>query len=98
MYKAIQTSSLQFLRLAQNAGRVKGWRKFSSQSSTIQPSNSIPNFGMEAQNEYRVGGFHPVELGDVFSARYRVLRKLGYGRYSTVWLFEDNQYFTVKPP
>ena len=50
---------------------------------------------MEAQTEYRVGGFHPIELGDVLNTRYRVVRKLGYGRYSTVWLVEDNQYFNT---
>jgi hypothetical protein len=32
------------------------------------------------------GGFHPVILGDVVHERYRVIRKLGYGSYATVWL------------
>lgn len=40
---------------------------------------------------YSVGGFHPVQLGDIFEsdiAQYRVLHKLGYGKYATVWLAE----------
>ncbi|CAG8897677.1 unnamed protein product [Penicillium egyptiacum] len=40
---------------------------------------------------YRPGGFHPVHLGDVFNYHYEVLRKLGYGRYSTVWLVKDQR-------
>jgi serine/threonine-protein kinase SRPK3 len=35
---------------------------------------------------YRQGGFHPVYIGDVFNDRYKVLNKIGYGAYSTVWL------------
>ncbi|CAG8020843.1 unnamed protein product [Penicillium nalgiovense] len=40
---------------------------------------------------YQTGGFHPVHLVDVFHCRYEVLRKLGYGRYSTVWLVKDQR-------
>lgn len=42
--------------------------------------------------EYRPGGYHPVELGDVFVNKYRVVRKLGYGAYSTVWLAHDSSW------
>lgn len=42
---------------------------------------------------YRLGGFHPVHFGDTFKdAQYRVIRKLGYGSFSTVWLAVDSQY------
>ncbi|TQV90578.1 Serine/threonine-protein kinase [Cordyceps javanica] len=45
-----------------------------------QQSREEPDF-------YKRGGFHPVSLGDTFdSNRYTILRKLGYGQYSTVWL------------
>ena len=36
--------------------------------------------------DYRPGGYHPVVLGDVFNRQYKVIRKLGEGSYSTVWL------------
>ncbi len=40
--------------------------------------------------DYRPGGYHPVHLGDVFhDGQYKVIRKLGEGSYSTVWLARD---------
>ena len=35
------------------------------------------------------GGYHPVRLGDLFNNRYSILRKLGWGHFSTVWLAWD---------
>ncbi|PQK13443.1 hypothetical protein BB8028_0004g03740 [Beauveria bassiana] len=47
---------------------------------------------LEEPDIYRPGGFHPVSLGDTFNnKRYTVLRKLGYGQYSTVWLARDSK-------
>ncbi|KAF8433380.1 kinase-like domain-containing protein [Terfezia claveryi] len=54
---------------------------------------------MEWIEEYRPGGYHPVHLGDLFNQRYKVLRKLGYGTYSTVWLARDlsgSRYVALK--
>lgn len=45
---------------------------------------------------YRPGGFHPVNLGDTFKdGQYRVIRKLGYGSFSTVWLARDTMSVTT---
>ncbi|KAF8999188.1 kinase-like domain-containing protein [Cyathus striatus] len=44
---------------------------------------------LECANHYYVGGFHPMNIGDTFNNRYRVVNKLGFGAYSTVWLVED---------
>lgn len=42
---------------------------------------------------YTRDGFHPVRPGDVYyEGRYRVIRKLGFGSYSTVWLAEETVY------
>ncbi|KAF2217660.1 hypothetical protein CERZMDRAFT_108335 [Cercospora zeae-maydis SCOH1-5] len=43
----------------------------------------------EDVEEYRLGGFHPVHIGDVFQAKYKVLHKLGAGGFSTTWLARD---------
>ncbi|KAL1962324.1 hypothetical protein VTN77DRAFT_9815 [Rasamsonia byssochlamydoides] len=50
--------------------------------------------------DYRPGKYHPVHLGDTFkNARYKVIRKLGYGSFSTVWLAKDEElhsYVAIK--
>ena len=46
---------------------------------------------VESPHRYRPGGYHPIHLGDVYSQRYRVIHKLGFGTYSTVWLVRDLQ-------
>lgn len=48
-------------------------------------------FLCEWVEDYRPGGYHPVVLGDVFNNRYKVIRKLGEGSYSTVWLARDQK-------
>lgn len=35
------------------------------------------------------GGYYPVQIGDLFHGRYHVVRKLGWGHFSTVWLCWD---------
>ncbi|KAK3182640.1 hypothetical protein K4F52_006090 [Lecanicillium sp. MT-2017a] len=47
--------------------------------------------GVESLEKYRQGGYHPVVVGDLVNKRYRVVDKLGYGGYSTVWLARDIQ-------
>lgn len=36
-----------------------------------------------------VGGYHPVKIGDLYNGKYHVIRKLGWGHFSTVWLCWD---------
>jgi len=43
----------------------------------------------EAPQDYCKGGYHPVKIGDLFHNRYHVIRKLGWGHFSTVWLCWD---------
>lgn len=38
---------------------------------------------------YSPGGYHPVAIGDRLGGHDRLLHKLGYGSYSTVWLARD---------
>ncbi|KAL2810281.1 kinase-like domain-containing protein [Aspergillus granulosus] len=42
--------------------------------------------------DYRPGNYHPVHFGDTLKdSRYRIIRKLGYGSFSTVWLARDQE-------
>jgi serine/threonine-protein kinase SRPK3/serine/threonine-protein kinase SRPK1 len=44
----------------------------------------------EGEDSYCRGGYHRVQEGDLFNGgRYRVVAKLGWGHFSTVWLCED---------
>ncbi|KAG9099148.1 serine/threonine protein kinase, CMGC group [Ceratobasidium sp. UAMH 11750] len=43
----------------------------------------------ESPTEYQPGGYLRVRIADRFVQRYRVVRKLGWGHFSTVWLAHD---------
>jgi hypothetical protein len=43
----------------------------------------------ESIEDYLPGGYHPVHLKDTLKAQYKVIRKLGDGGSSTVWLAFD---------
>ncbi|KAJ4419498.1 hypothetical protein N0V82_004943 [Gnomoniopsis sp. IMI 355080] len=55
--------------------------------------------GVERLELYETGGDHPVVIDDVLQDRYRIVDKLGFGGYSTIWLARDeldNRYVAVK--
>jgi serine/threonine-protein kinase SRPK3 len=50
----------------------------------------------EPLDRYRQGGYHPVVLGEHLKAgRYKVLHKLGWGGYSTVWAARDQRLYKI---
>ncbi|KAI0526212.1 kinase-like protein [Xylaria bambusicola] len=55
---------------------------------------------VEDISKYRPGGFHPTYIGDALKDRqYRIMHKLGYGGYSTIWLALDTlrrEYVAIK--
>ncbi|KAI1198835.1 kinase-like protein [Nemania serpens] len=55
---------------------------------------------VEDVSKYCPGGFHPTYIGDTLKdRRYRIVHKLGYGSYSTIWLALDTlrrQYVAIK--
>ena len=40
----------------------------------------------EPLDQYKKGGYLTVNIGDVLSSRYTILKKIGWGGYSTVWM------------
>ncbi|KJX98771.1 protein kinase [Zymoseptoria brevis] len=52
----------------------------------------------EPLHRYRAGGYHPVQLGDILHhGRYKILHKLGWGSYSTVWAARDSRHAETPP-
>lgn len=47
-------------------------------------SSTIMNDEQEDPEDYTLGGYHPVSVGDLFMNRYVIIQKLGWGHFSTV--------------
>ncbi|GAB0137903.1 hypothetical protein EsDP_00006156 [Epichloe bromicola] len=61
-------------------------------SHSSRGRSSLGTISEESLSRYCAGGYHPVRIGDVFNqGRYKIIRKLGYGVYSTVWLAFDSE-------
>lgn len=71
-----------------------------SVDSTDDDMGSVLTEDEEDYEDYCRGGYHPVSVGDVFSnGRYVIVRKLGWGHFSTVWLAKDrvaNRHVALK--
>lgn len=52
----------------------------------------------EGEDGYRIGGYHPVSIGDKYNSRYIVIEKLGWGHFSTVWRCYDMKTSTPENP
>jgi hypothetical protein len=60
-----------------------------NQENDNQSEIGSDNEEQEDAVDYCKGGYHPVKIGDLYNQRYHVLRKLGWGHFSTVWLCWD---------
>lgn len=78
---------------------------YSGSSSQLRISiDEMSDSESEDDVDYKKGGYHPVKLGDLYNNRYLVIKKLGWGHFSTVWLAEDqssqstplNKYVALK--
>ena len=53
----------------------------------------------EGMPDYKLGGYHPIHVGEILVDRYVIIQKLGWGHFSTVWLTKDlkfNSYVAIK--
>lgn len=63
-------------------------RASSTSSSGDDPAETTAD--EEDSEDYCKGGYHPVTVGETYNnGRYVVVRKLGWGHFSTVWLSRD---------
>mmetsp|Transcript_9890 Transcript_9890/g.36869 ORF Transcript_9890/g.36869 Transcript_9890/m.36869 type:complete len:534 (-) Transcript_9890:25-1626(-) len=86
----ITSSSLQKLK-----------KRFNISAGVNAPSDSISNLDCEAQHEYCPGGYCPVHPQKQYGHRdrYRIISKLGWGCFSTVWLafdYDTGRFVAVK--
>merc|ERR1711939_471321 len=59
-------------------------------SSTSEEDPAETTADEEDSEDYCKGGYHPVHVGETYNnGRYVVVRKLGWGHFSTVWLSRD---------
>jgi len=62
-----------------------------SSSSSAREDAAETTADEEDSEDYCKGGYHPVTVGEQFKdGKYTVVRKLGWGHFSTVWLSKDN--------
>ncbi|RHY68388.1 hypothetical protein DYB30_003710 [Aphanomyces astaci] len=61
----------------------------SSSASSHEDDASSSESEEEEEGSYKVGGYHRVNVGDVYNDRFTVLEKLGWGHFSTVWRCRD---------
>ncbi|XP_030387677.1 SRSF protein kinase 3 [Scaptodrosophila lebanonensis] len=71
----------------------------SSSNESDESELNSENEEQELKEDYCKGGYHPVNIGDLFQGRYHVIRKLGWGHFSTVWLcwdLQEKRYVAIK--
>uniref|UniRef100_UPI0037E9AFAA SRSF protein kinase 3-like n=1 Tax=Semicossyphus pulcher TaxID=241346 RepID=UPI0037E9AFAA len=65
----------------------------SAPAAQKHPHSSEPLGSYDEQQEnpadYGTGGYYHVEIGEIFVDSYQVVKKLGWGHFSTVWLCWD---------
>ena len=73
-------------------GRAPGYGVPPSRSPSASSSGDEVETTAEEEDseDYCKGGYHPVQIGETYNnGRYIVVRKLGWGHFSTVWLSRD---------
>ena len=97
---AVKMSSLSLVRRCRIPFKTLVWSKTTgvvrnhitlrSHSSANSTGALYCDLDAEPLERYRVGEYHPIHLGDTLGNwRYKVLQKLGWGGYATVWLARD---------
>ncbi|KAK8170674.1 kinase-like domain-containing protein [Phyllosticta citribraziliensis] len=94
------SSNNSFQYNVQNTASPLSHQKVSHSSQLSRsPSSTSSSDGDPAENtadeedseDYCKGGYHPVQIGEQYNnGKYTVVRKLGWGHFSTVWLSRDN--------
>ena len=71
-----------------NPYRASKDQKQSESNSDSDSSSSGDNDDndIEELTDYGVNGYHAAHVGEILDSKYVLLKKLGWGHFSTVWL------------
>ena len=79
------------LKLAKSLFRRQPWPQLKFPTSGFEVVSDAVLLEEEQLEEFQRGIYFPVKIGDVFSSKYQVVGKLGFGVTSTVWPARDLQ-------
>ncbi|KAJ8655629.1 hypothetical protein O0I10_008718 [Lichtheimia ornata] len=80
-----------YSRTSLEKGKAMQYKRQRSSSHHSSRSDGLSE-EEEDPGDYKTGGYHPVRVGELYeNGRYKVVRKLGWGHFSTVWLVQDQQ-------
>lgn len=79
--------------------RLKNQTSSKGQSSSEESSSNSDDNDVEELTDYHVDGYHSAHVGEIIDSKYIILKKLGWGHFSTVWLafkLSDKQLYALK--
>lgn len=74
-------------------------RSASEEAGSVQGDGSDEDYSDvddEGEEGYRVGGYHRVNLNEIYGEKYRIRKKLGWGHFSTVWMVDNMKQLIPK--
>lgn len=78
--------------------KMESKRDSSSEESSSSNSSDDDNDNEDFE-DYKIDGYHPAHVGEIIDSKYVLLKKLGWGHFSTVWLafkLSDKQLYALK--
>ena len=75
------------------------WIPKGSAESHESSSDDDDDNDVEELSDYRPDGYHVAHIGELIDSKYVLLKKLGWGHFSTVWLafkLSDKQLYALK--
>lgn len=74
-------------------------RSAEEDSESSSSDSSDDDNDVEEIEDYHVDGYHAAHVGEIIDSKYILLKKLGWGHFSTVWLvfkLSDKQLYALK--
>lgn len=88
---------LSFWELMMSNRRILPTMALVGSAPTPHSNTLVETFSLMLALHCVAGGYYPVEIGEIFVDCYQVVKKLGWGHFSTVWLCWDMVWVRVWP-